>query len=137
MNTNKAQFWASAMGGVRFGGRKKKLRQSIAACSAQWIPEGAKTQEILRTAIDHWRGGQDARALSVRPQESTIRAECDALFEKLAKLTSGAGDATTFVDLMLISRHLERILHHAVCVSEQAADAALFQGVRSTSDQTA
>jgi phosphate uptake regulator len=28
------------------------------------------------------------------------------------------------VDLMLICRHLERILRHAACVADQAADAA-------------
>jgi phosphate transport system protein len=98
---------------------------------------GAKTQEILRSAIDQWRGGEDARALSVRSQESAIRTGCEVLFEKLAKLTSGPGNATTYVDLMLICRHLQRILRHAVCVSERAADAAPFEGVRPTSDQSA
>jgi phosphate uptake regulator len=53
-----------------------------------------------------------------------VRAGCEVLYEKLSKLTSGPGDATTYVDLMLISRHLERILRHAVCVSEQVPDAA-------------
>jgi len=95
----------------------------------------AKTQEILRTAIDDWRGAENRRLLSVRQQESVVRDECEALFEKLARLTSAPGDATTYVDLMLISRHLERILRHAVCVSEQAADAAPCQEVPATPDQ--
>jgi phosphate uptake regulator len=29
-----------------------------------------------------------------------------------------------YVDLMLICRHLERILRHAACVADQAAEAA-------------
>lgn len=91
---------------------------------------GAKIQTVLRTAIDDWRGEENGSAPSVRPQESAIRAECEALFEKVARLTSGPGDATTYVDLMLIARHLERILRHAVCVSEEAADAAPCQEVR-------
>lgn len=41
-----------------------------------------------------------------------------------SQLTSAPGDATAYVDLMLVSRHLERILRHAVCVADQAADAA-------------
>ena len=88
---------------------------------------GAKTQEVLTAAIDCWReehcGALSVRLPSIRPMEPGIRAECQALYEKLAKLTSSPGDATAYVDLMLVSRHLERILRHAVCVSEQARDA--------------
>jgi phosphate transport system protein len=96
---------------------------------------GAKTQEIPSSAIDYWRGAAGTLALAVRPRESVVRAECEALYEKLSKLTSGPGDATTYVDLMLVSRHLERILRHAVCVSEHAADAAPLQDPRASSDQ--
>jgi phosphate transport system protein len=85
---------------------------------------GAKIQESLSAAIDGWRSLDRDRALSVRPQEAAIRAECGALYEKLSQLTSASGDATSYVDLMLICRHLERILRHAVCVADQAADAA-------------
>jgi phosphate transport system protein len=85
---------------------------------------GAKIHAGLRTAIDSWRSGDRAQAQLVRPQEAPIRAECGTLYEKLSQLTSSPGDATTYVDLMLICRHLERILRHAVCVADQAADAA-------------
>jgi len=34
------------------------------------------------------------------------------------------GDVTAYVNLLLICRHLERITRHAVCVAEQAAEAA-------------
>jgi phosphate transport system protein len=85
---------------------------------------GGRILDKLRTAIDSWRSGERAQALSVRPHESGLKADCGALYEKLSQLTSLPGDATSYVDLMLICRHLERILRHAVCVAEQAADAA-------------
>jgi phosphate transport system protein len=85
---------------------------------------GAKIRESLSTAIDSWRTGNREQALSVRPREAAIGAECGALYETLSRLTSAPGDATAYVDLMLICRHLERILRHAVCVADQAADAA-------------
>jgi len=85
---------------------------------------GTKIRESLRTAVDSWRSGNRVQALSVRPQQAPIRADCETVYEKLSQLTSGPGDATTYVDLMLICRHLERILRHAVCVAEQAAEAA-------------
>jgi phosphate transport system protein len=88
---------------------------------------GSKTREILGVAIDSWRGGEGDQTPSVRHREPTLKAECRVFCEKLSKLASGPGDATTYLDLMLISRHLERISRHAVCVSEQAADAAPFQ----------
>jgi phosphate transport system protein len=84
----------------------------------------AKIKECLSVAIGSWRSLDRAQALSVRPQEAPIRSECRALYEKLSQLTSAPGDATTYVDLMLICRHLERILRHAACVADQAADAA-------------
>jgi len=65
----------------------------------------------------------------IMTQEGPIRVECGALYQKLSQLTSGPGEATTYVDLMLICRDLERILRHAACVADQAADAApLAQG---------
>jgi phosphate transport system protein len=90
----------------------------------QFTAVGAKVQESLSVAIGSWRSLDRAQALSVRPQEASIRAECGALYEKLSQLTSASGDATTYVDLMLICRHLERILRHAAFVADQAADAA-------------
>jgi len=46
------------------------------------------------------------------------------LYEKLSQLVSTFGEGPVYVDLMLICRHLERILRHAACVADQAADAA-------------
>jgi phosphate uptake regulator len=78
----------------------------------------------LSVAVDSWRTLDRARALSVRPQQAPIRSDCGTLYEKLSQLTSVPGDPATYVDLMLICRHLERILRHAACVAEQAAEAA-------------
>ena len=85
---------------------------------------GSKIREILATAIQSWRGADRALALSARPREAALRAECHALSEKVSQLTSAPGDVTAYVNLLLICRHLERILRHAVCVAEQAAEAA-------------
>ena len=92
--------------------------------SSQMADLGAKIRESLTTAIESWREGNGKLALSVRPQEAAIRAECGNLYEKLSQLVSGPGDSAFYVDLMLICRHLERILRHAVCVADEAADAA-------------
>jgi phosphate transport system protein len=88
---------------------------------------GTKIRASLTAAIEGWRSGDRDQALSVRPREATIRAECGTLYEKLAKLVSSPGDAAVYVDLMLICRHLERILRHAVCVADQAADATTIR----------
>ena len=85
---------------------------------------GATVRTSLTTAIESWRTGDRDQALSVRPQEAVIRAECGTLYEKLSELVSAPGEGAVYVDLMLICRHLERILRHAVCVADQAADAA-------------
>jgi phosphate transport system protein len=91
---------------------------------SQMSAVGAKIQECLSAVINSWRSLDRAQALSVRLQETPIRAECGALYEKLSQLTSAPGDTMTYVDLMLICRHLERIFRHAACVADQAADAA-------------
>jgi phosphate transport system protein len=91
---------------------------------SQMAAVGAKIQESLSAAIESWRTLDRAQALSVRPHQAAIRAECGSLYEKISQLTSGLRDAASYVDLMLICRHLERILRHAVCVADQAADAA-------------
>jgi len=91
---------------------------------AQVSEAGAKIREALTIAIDSWRNGAHDQGLSVRPKEPAIRAECEVLYEKLSQLTSVPGDAAMYVDLMLVSRHLERILRHAVFVAERAAGAA-------------
>jgi phosphate transport system protein len=85
---------------------------------------GAKIREILFAAIESWRNQDKGLALSARPREAAIRAECHALAEKVSLLTSAPGDVTAYVNLLLICRHLERIMRHAVCVAEQAAEAA-------------
>jgi phosphate transport system protein len=97
---------------------------------AQTSRVGTQIQEILTTVIDSWRGGDGATVGSVRPAEPAIRGECRALYEKLSQLTSLPGDATMYVDLMLISRHFERILRHAVCVADQAVNAAPLDEAR-------
>jgi phosphate transport system protein len=85
---------------------------------------GAKVQECLTSAIESWRSLDRSQGLAVRPQEGPIRAECGALYQKLSQLTTGPGNATIYVDLMLISKHLERILRHSASVADQAAEAA-------------
>jgi phosphate transport system protein len=91
---------------------------------AQFSEVGAKVRETLVAAMDGWRSGVRAEALAVRPREAAIRADCKSLYEKLSQLTSTPGDSATYVDLMLICKHLERILRHAVCVADQAAEAS-------------
>ena len=85
---------------------------------------GAKIGEILTAAVDSWRNEDRGLALSARPREAAIRAECQALADKVTLLTSAPGDVTAYVNLLLICRHLDRIMRHAVCVAEQAAEAA-------------
>jgi phosphate transport system protein len=85
---------------------------------------GAKVREILSTAIDSWRKQDRAEAISVRPYQPAIRAECESLYQKLSQLVTTPGEGTAYVDLMLMCKHLERILRHAVCVADQAAEAA-------------
>jgi phosphate transport system protein len=97
------------------GMRKRPPSQVLAEISQV----GAKTREVLAAAMDAWRGERPAADPSIRSREATIRGECGTLYEKLSQLTSLPGDATPYVDLMLICRHLERILRHAVHVSEQ------------------
>ena len=91
---------------------------------------GARVQEIVKAAVGNWREG--TTAVSVRQDEGPIRMDCGALYEKLSQLTSTPGDATTYVDLMLVTRHLERILRHAVCVADQAISAAPAEQLRET-----
>ena len=91
---------------------------------AQIMDVGAKVRESLSSAIDCWRSGDRDQALSVRPQEPTIRAQCETLYQKLSQLVSTPGQETDYVELMLISKQMGRILRHAGSVADQAADAA-------------
>jgi len=91
---------------------------------SQVVEIGAKVGEVLALAIRGWRDLDRAVALSARPRQAALRAECHAVGEKVARLTSTPGDVTSYVNLLLVCRHLERILRHAVCVAEQGAEAA-------------
>jgi phosphate transport system protein len=91
---------------------------------AQFTDLGARTQDTLRAAIDCWRTGERAHADFVRARQSAIKAECETLYDKLSQLTSVSGDTASYVDLMLVCRHVERILRHAVAVAEQAMESA-------------
>jgi phosphate uptake regulator len=56
--------------------------------------------------------------------EASVRAECQTLYEKLSRLLASPVDGTPYATLLIICRHFERILRHAVCVAEQAVAAA-------------
>ncbi len=91
---------------------------------AQIAEVGGRVRQILSTAIESWRNQDRTEALSVRPYQPTIRADCENLYQKLSQLVTTPGEGIAYVDLMLMCKHLERILRHAVCVADQAADAA-------------
>jgi len=91
---------------------------------SQLSEAGGKIKDLLSGAIDAWRSESATSALSVRAQADAIRKECELLYEKFSKLVPGRGDATLYVNLLLICKHLERILRHTVCVAEQASEAA-------------
>src|ERR1035438_3401202 len=55
---------------------------------SQIASAAAKIWESLSAAIDGWRTLNPAQALSVRPQEAPIRAECGELYEKLCRSRS-------------------------------------------------
>ncbi len=85
---------------------------------------GGKVRGLLSSAIDVWRSEDVAAGLAVRSRDAAIRAECRALDDKLAHLIAGPGDGRVYLNLLLIGKHLERILRHTVCVAEQAAASA-------------
>lgn len=99
-------------------------RKPMTQVIGQITETGAKIGEMLGTAIESWRGQDRELALSVRPREAAVRAELQSLYEKLGKLMSNPGDGALYVTLLLIARHLERILRHTVSVAEQAAACA-------------
>jgi len=96
---------------------------------AQISEVAKKVRAALATAIDAWGSEDSAPGLSLRSQETGIRAECGALYDKLGQLTSGAGEGTTYLNLMLISRYLERLLRHVVCAAEQSVGAGQASGL--------
>jgi phosphate transport system protein len=92
---------------------------------SQLSETGGKIKGLLSAAIDAWRSESSAAtALSLKPQAEAIRRECELLYERISRLVPGPGDSTLYVNLLLVCKHLERILRHAVCVADQAADAA-------------
>ena len=99
-------------------------RRPPSQISNQMSELGAKTQTSLAMAIESWRNGNRDQALAVRTQEAAIRAACGTVYQKLSQLVSSPGESKAYVDLMLICKHIERIVRHAVCVADQAADAA-------------
>ncbi|SPE32589.1 putative Phosphate-specific transport system accessory protein PhoU [Candidatus Sulfopaludibacter sp. SbA3] len=100
-----------------------KRRPPSQICS-QISELGARVRSNLIAAVESWRHETTNPAPCIRPEEAAIRLECSAVYDKLAQLISGPGEGAVYVDLMLICRHLERILRHAICVASQAADAA-------------
>lgn len=99
-------------------------RRPMSQILGQISETGAKIGEMLGAAIESWRKEDRELALSVRPREAAVRAELQTLYEKLSKLMVTPGDGALYVTLLLIARHLERILKHSVSVAEQAAAAA-------------
>jgi len=91
---------------------------------AQTLALGAEIQECLSKAVDSWRTLDRAQALSIRPRAVQVRADGGALYETLSQLTSGSRVATTYMVLMQICKHLERIVRHAANIGDAAADAA-------------
>jgi len=85
---------------------------------------GARIRETLSSSIDIWRAGDSTAAISARPLEASIRGECQTLYEKLSTLLASPVDGTPYATLLIIAKHFERILRHAVCVGEQAVAAA-------------
>jgi phosphate transport system protein len=99
-------------------------RRPMSQVLAQISDTGAKIGEMLSLAIDSWRKEDRELALSVRPREGGVRAELQNLYEKLSKLMVTPGDGALYVTLLLIARHLERIMRHSVSVAEQAGACA-------------
>src|SRR5579863_6861880 len=91
----------------------------------QLTDTGVKVRDLLSAAIDAWRDeGFGPQAAAVRTQAAAVHAECQIVYQKLSKLVPGPGDATPYVNLLLVCKYWERILRHASCVADQAAEAA-------------
>jgi phosphate transport system protein len=99
-------------------------RRPMSQVLVQVSDTGTRIGEMLSVAIDSWRKEDRELALSVRPRETAVRAELQNLYEKLSKLMVTPGDGALYVTLLLIARHLERIMRHSVSVAEQAATCA-------------
>ena len=99
-------------------------RKPMSQILAQVSETGGKIGEMLSTAIEAWRCQDRDLGLAVRPREAGVRLELQVIYEKLAKLMSTPGDGGIYVTLLLIVRHLERVMRHAITVAEQAASCA-------------
>jgi len=71
--------------------------------TSQMSEVGPTIRTSLTTAIESWRTGDRDPALSVRPQEAAIRAECGNLHESLSQFMAAPGEGAAYVDLMLIA----------------------------------
>ena len=92
--------------------------------TAQVAETTEKVRHLLSSAVESWRNRDRAQALSLRPQAAPIRDECERLYSTLSQSVSAPENRAALVDLMLVCKHLERILRHTVSVAEQAAEAA-------------
>jgi len=84
------------------------------------IPRMAEiSQEMLKAALDAFVNGDDALALATIRRDDEVDLLKDQVFREL--LTYMMADPTTIpraMDLILVSRHLERIADHATNICE-------------------
>ncbi len=84
------------------------------------IPRMAEiAEDMLKDALDAYVRGDDALALATIPRDDTVDQLKDQIFREL--LTYMMADPATIpraMDLILVSRHLERIADHATNVCE-------------------
>ena len=95
-----------------------------AQVTAQVAETADQVRQLLSSAVESWSNWDRAQALSLRSQAAPIRDECERLFSTLSQSVAAFEDGVALVDLMLVCKHLERILRHTVSVAEQAAEAA-------------
>lgn len=107
-------------------------RKPPAAIATQLAQIGGKIQSALIVATEAWEGAVAVNPEEMRGQASAIRSENRLIYEKLSQLSAAPADTTVYFDLMLVCRHLDRILRHTVCVAEQAASAAPLEPVGMT-----
>jgi phosphate transport system protein len=97
---------------------------------------GALAQKMLREALDAFVSGNIAAARDVLAQDDILDALKDQIFREL--LTYMLGDPHTIegsIDLILISRHLERIGDHATNIAEDIIFIVEARDVRHRADE--
>lgn len=92
--------------------------------AAQVAETAEKVRQLLSSAVESWSNRDRAQALSLRHQAAPVREECEKLYSMLWHSVSAPQDGVALVDLMLVCKHLERILRHTVSIAEQAAESA-------------